>query len=369
MKDEDRQWMRRALRLAVKGFTPPNPMVGCVLVKDGIVVGEGYHPKAGEPHAEVFALRDAGERAQGATAYVTLEPCCHHGRTPPCADALIAAKVARVVVAILDNNPKVGGKGIKTLRAAGIPVELGILEAEAMQVNEAFFHFHETGRPFVTLKAAMTLDGKIATRTGDSEWITGDRARKYVHRLRAQSGAVLAGVGTMLADDPALNARLSGVKLDRQPLRVIVDSRLRTPPQAQAVRIAAAAPDFAPLLIATTENADRQNARALEQNGVEIVLLPMTPEGRVDLTALMTVLAQRQIISVFVEGGGGIHAALLENELAHKVLFFVAPKIVGGREAVTPVEGTGVGNMGAAWNVHRMEVHRFGDDLALEGYL
>lgn len=357
------------MRLAVKGFTPPNPMVGCVLVRDGVVVGAGYHAYPGQPHAEVVALRAAGATAEGATAYVTLEPCCHWGRTPPCTDALIAAKVARVVAATTDKDPRVGGQGIAKLRDAGIETTVGVLEARARQINEAFFAFHETGQPFVTLKAAMTLDGKIATHTGDSKWITGDRARRYVHQLRAQSGAVLAGVGTVLADDPALTARLPGVSLPRQPLRVIVDSRLRTPPESQAVRLAAESGGCAPLLIATTGNADERNLQHLKQNGIEIVQLPATPEGRVDLKALMAHLAARQIISVFVEGGGEIHAALLQEDLAQKVLFFIAPKLIGGRIAPTPIAGQGIARMADAIPLRLLHTRRLGADIALEAYL
>lgn len=368
MSEEDIRWMRRALHLAQKGFAPPNPMVGCVIVRKGERVGEGYHPYAGQPHAEVFALRAAGEKAQGATAYVTLEPCCHWGRTPPCTDALIAAKVARVVVAAIDKDPRVGGKGIEILRQAGIETHIGVLEAEARRVNEAFFHFHETGSSFVTLKAAMTLDGKIATRTGDSKWITGEKARRYVHLLRAQSGAVLAGVGTVLADDPALTARLPGKVLPRQPLRIIVDSHLRTPLDAQAVRIAAESDGSAPLLIATTECADSRNATLLKQKNVEIVQLKANPEGQVDLDALMEVLAGRQIISVFVEGGGAIHASLLQAKRAQKVLFFIAPKLIGGAAAPTPLEGMGVAQMADAISLRSLSVRRFGTDIALEGY-
>jgi diaminohydroxyphosphoribosylaminopyrimidine deaminase/5-amino-6-(5-phosphoribosylamino)uracil reductase len=366
---EDERWMRRALRLAVKGFTPPNPMVGCVVVKNGEIIGEGYHPVAGQPHAEVFALREAGERAEGAIAYVTLEPCCHWGRTPPCTDALIAAKVARVVAATTDNDPRVGGKGMEILRVAGIATTVGVLEEEARRVNEAFFHFHATGTPFVTLKAAMTLDGKTATRTGESQWITGPKARRQVHTLRAQSGAVLAGIGTVLADDPSLTARLPGVALPHQPLRIIVDSRLRTPPGAKAVRIAAEQPEQVPLLIATTDSADRERERELARPGVEILRLPTAAQGRVDLAALMAVLARRQIISVFAEGGGEIHAALLESGLAQKALFFIAPKIIGGRDAPTPIEGMGAAHIADLWNLESLRVRRYGADIALEGYV
>jgi len=363
---EEIRWMRRALHLAERGFTPPNPMVGCVLVRDGVNVGEGWHPYAGQPHAEVFALRAAGDRAAGATAYVTLEPCSHFGRTPPCADALIAAKVRRVVVATPDPNPKVSGRGMARLQAAGIEVVLGVLETPARRINEAFLHFHTTGGPFVTLKAAMTLDGKIATRTGDSRWITGPKARRFVHLQRARSGAVLVGIGTLLADDAQLTARLPGVTLPRQPLRIVVDSRLRTPPDCAAVRLAT--PE-APLLIATQESVDSARARALIQEGVEILSLPADITGRVDLSALIQELAKRQIISIWVEGGGELHASLLAAGLAHKAFFFIAPKLLGGKNAPTPLEGIGPGLMDEAVPLDSLAVHRFGADIAIEGHI
>ena len=366
----DAFWMRRALRLAAKGFTPPNPMVGCVIVRDGEIAGEGWHPFAGQPHAEVFALRSAGEKANGATAYVTLEPCSHWGRTPPCADALIAANVARVVAAVLDPNPKVSGSGIAKLNAAGIETTVGVLETEARKVNEAFFHFHTAHTPFVTLKSAMTLDGKIATRTGDSQWITNLPARRHVHVLRAQSGAVMVGIGTLLADDARLTARIPGIpNLPRQPLRIIVDSQLRTPPNAQAVRIAAQSPDFAPLLIATTEYADAERENVLRTPGVEICRLPADANGRVALPSLLKMLAQRQILSVLCEGGGELNAALLAANLVHKVLFFYAPKLIGGRDAPTAVEGIGKNMMAEAAILTDLRFRRFGPDFAAEGYL
>ncbi|MCS6776471.1 MAG: bifunctional diaminohydroxyphosphoribosylaminopyrimidine deaminase/5-amino-6-(5-phosphoribosylamino)uracil reductase RibD [Chloroherpetonaceae bacterium] len=361
--------MRRALRLAGKGFTPPNPMVGCVIVRDGALIAEGYHPCAGQPHAEVFALRAAGERARGATVYVTLEPCCHWGRTPPCTEALIAAGVKRVVAATTDPDPRVRGQGLAQLRAAGIRTEVGLLEEPARRLNEAFLHFQETGRPFVTLKAAMTLDGKIATRTGDSKWITGEKARRYVHRLRAQSGAVLVGVGTVLADDPALTARLPGREVPRQPLRIIVDSHLRTPPNARAVQLVTTLGEKAPLLIAAAQGAPAERAALLRERGVEVVEFAATPEGRVDLNALMAYLGEKKVISLFVEGGGTVHAAMLEARLAHRVLFFVAPRLIGGTDAPTPIEGRGVTHVAEAVPVRAMQVRRFGEDIALEGYV
>ena len=368
---DDARWMRRALRLAEKGFAAPNPMVGCVIVKDGVVVGEGYHPYAGQPHAEVFALRAAGEQARGGTAYVTLEPCCHWGRTPPCTEALKSAGVARVVAATTDNDPRVGGRGLEILRAAGIEVTVGVRETEARRVNEAFFYYHSAHMPFVTLKAAMTLDGKIATRTGDSRWITGPKARNYVHLLRAQSGAVMVGIGTLLADNARLDVRLDP-PTPRQPLRIIVDSRLRTPTDAEAVLLTEP-PHSLPLLIATTEKADPERERKLltpsRRGSLEILHLPAAQEGVVDLQALMRLLAERQIISVLAEGGGQLHAALLEAKLAQKALFFIAPKLVGGRNAPTPLEGEGIAAMQDAIALNTFTVRRFGPDIALEARL
>ncbi len=365
--------MRRALRLARNSFATPNPMVGCVLVRDGVVVGEGWTQPVGQAHAEAMALRAAGERAKGAVAYVTLEPCCHWGRTPPCSDALIAAQVARVVAATTDPNPRVSGQGIAQLRAAGVDVTVGVLEQEARVFNEAFFHFQAAKTPFVTLKSAMTLDGKIATHTGSSQWITGALARQYAHRLRAQAGAVMVGIGTLLADDAQLTARLPNLALPRQPMRIIVDSNLRTPPDCRAVRmikehdVEVNVP--APLLIATTARADGEREQVLRQAGAEVVRLPAMNDGRVNLTALMKLLAERQIISVLVEGGGELNASLLEARLAHKMLCFVAPKLIGGRDAPTPLEGMGIAQMADAILLDKLKVRRFGADIAVEGLI
>ena len=356
--------------LAQRSFATPNPGVGCVLVRENRVVGEGWTQVAGQAHAEVMALGMAGERAQGATAYVTLEPCCHWGRTPPCTDALIAAQVVRVVAATQDNDPRVGGQGLAQLDAAGITTQVGVLEARARASNAAFFHFHETLTPLVTLKAAMTLDGKIATRTGSSQWITGAKAREYVHGLRARSGAVMVGIGTLLADDAQLSARLPDAPAPRQPLRVVVDSRLRTPPACRAVRLirdtAQTNGIAAPLLIATTTEADSGREQALTEAGVEVLRLPPDSGGRVDLAALLTDLAARKIISVLVEGGGELAAGLLQQRLAHRVLFFIAPKLAGGQNAPTPIEGLGIAQMRDAIALDELNTRQFGRDLAIE---
>lgn len=356
---DDVRWMRRALRLAARGFTPPNPMVGCVLVKAGRIVGEGFHRMAGEPHAEVMALRAAGEAARGATAYVSLEPCRHYGRTPPCTAALIGAGVARVVAAVEDPNPLVAGQGLEDLRRAGIAVQTGLLTEPAAELNAAFFHYQRTGRPLVVLKAAMTLDGKIATRTGDSRWITGSRARAYVHRLRAQSGAVLVGIGTVLADDPLLTARLRGVS--RQPLRIVLDTNLRIPLTS---RLAVTA-RVSPVIVAAGTSAGADRVAAVEQLGIEVLRLPDCG-GRVALGPLLETLGRRGIISVLVEGGGAIHASFLEGRFAHRLLWFISPKVVGGRDAITPVEGSGAASLSDALPLDRLTARRLGPDFMIE---
>ncbi len=357
---EDARWMRRALRLAGHGFTPPNPRVGCVLVKDGVVVGEGFHPVAGAPHAEIFALRSAGERARGATAFVTLEPCSHFGRTPPCSNALIAAGVRRVVVAVQDPNPTVAGSGLAKLREAGVEIQAGLLEQEARDANAPFFHYQHTGIPYVALKAAMTLDGKIATRTGDSKWITGERARSYGHKMRAQYSAVLCGIGTVLADDPLLTARFPGVP--RQPVRIVLDTHLRTPEASKLVQTAREAPT---LLVAGVAH-DVGRAKILHSYGVEILSLETDTYGHIPLRLLLDELAKREIISVLVEGGGVTHAAFLDQRLVQRIFWFVAPKLAGGKDAPTPFEGTGVGRMSEAIKLEEMRFRRFADDLLIE---
>ena len=358
--EQDRVWMRRALKLAAKGFTPPNPMVGCVVVKNGKVVGQGFHPVVGQPHAEVFALRDAGDAALGADAYVTLEPCCHYGRTGPCTEALIQAGIRRVVVAAEDVDPRVAGKGLKRLMEAGIAVESGLLAAESRALNEAFFHFHTAKTPFVTLKSAMSLDGKIAAHTGASRWVTGEKARAHVHALRARAGAVMAGIGTVLADDPLLDARLTPAP-PRQPLRVIVDSHLRLPVGS---RLANSAAPERPVIVFTTEGASQSSESSLTKEGLEVIRLPER-NGSVDLVAVMRFLASRSIISVFCEGGGTLNAALLEARLAHRALFFVAPLLIGGSTAPTPVEGAGASSPSEGWELDNLKVQRFGADIAI----
>ena len=338
-------YMRRALELAARarGRTSPNPMVGAVLVKDGRIVGEGFHPRAGEPHAEIFALRQAGEAARGATLYVTLEPCCHYGRTPPCTQAIIAAGVAEVHMAMLDPNPRVAGKGKAELEAAGIRTVVGECEEEARTLNEAFVHWITTGRPFVVAKFAMSLDGKIATRTGDARWISSPEARRRVHELRDQVDAILVGAGTVIADNPQLTTRLDKPDV-RHPLRVILDSRGRIPLHARVFQ-----PDLpGQTLVATTEASPPAYRDALQARGVEVLVLPADADGRVDLDALLVALGQREVTSLLVEGGSTVLGAFFARGRVNKVLAFIAPLILGGERAPSPVGGTGVARVAEA---------------------
>ena len=358
-------FMRRALRLAALGrHASPNPMVGCVIADaDGRKAGEGWHPKPGEPHAEVFALRQAGERARGGTAYVTLEPCSHHGRTPPCADALLAAGIRRVVCAMADPDRRVSGRGFEKLRTGGVEVSVGLLETEAKALNAAYVKHRETGLPWIVLKTAMTLDGKIATANGDSKWITSPVSRLAVHRqLRDRSDAILTGLGTVLSDDPALTTRLTR-KSGRNPWRIVVDSRLRTPTSAQVVRLAA---EDGRTLIATTAGADPVRQAELEAQGCQ-VLLCKTLNGRVDLQDLLSRLGTRgDMVGVLVESGGALAASLLAQSLADRWLAFVAPKVAGGDTAPGPVGGFGIARMTDAPFVQFRRVRRCGPDIVID---
>ena len=317
--NDDTSHMRRALRLAQRGLytTTPNPRVGCVLVKDGVVVGEGWHERAGEPHAEVHALRAAGEAARGATAYVTLEPCSHHGRTPPCANALIDAGVARVVAAMEDPNPRVAGSGLAALRDAGIATEVGVEAAAAAALNAGFVSRMQRGRPWVRMKIAASLDGRTALANGVSQWITGAAARRDGHRWRARACAILTGIGTVLADDPQLTVR--GVRTTRQPRRIVVDRALETPPGARVLGADA---------LIVTASPDEPRAAALRSRGAEVLSLPDV-QGRIDLLALMAELGRREINEVHVEGGAGLNGALLDAGLVDELLVYVAPCVLG----------------------------------------
>ncbi|WP_210023389.1 MULTISPECIES: bifunctional diaminohydroxyphosphoribosylaminopyrimidine deaminase/5-amino-6-(5-phosphoribosylamino)uracil reductase RibD [unclassified Paenibacillus] len=358
----DEFYMRLALQLgaSASGQTGINPVVGCVLVKNGRVIGMGAHLKRGEAHAEVHALQMAGSEAEGSTAYVTLEPCSHHGKTPPCSDRLIREGVKRVVVAAKDPNPLVAGSGIARLRASGIEVTVGVLEHESIELNEAFNKFIVTRRPFVTVKSASTLDGKIAAKTGDSKWITSGDSRSYVHTLRHRHQAIMVGIGTVLADDPALTTRLPVPGLN--PLRVVVDSTLRIPHGARLVR-----DGETPTVVLTTDRAPQARRRELEALGVEVI--DCGPGPAVDLHAAMERLGERDIGSLLVEGGGRLSGALLEARLVDKLVLFFAPKIIGGGPAAPGnFDFSGFETMREAIRLDRLQVERFESDICITGY-
>ena len=350
----DHEFMARALQLARKGLytTTPNPRVGCVVVKDGAIVGEGWHMRAGEAHAEAHALNAAGGQAQGATVYVTLEPCSHHGRTPPCAEALIAASVARVVVAMRDPNPQVGGNGLEKLRAAGIAFEDGLMEAEARELNIGFVSRMMRGRPWVRLKVAASLDGKTALNNGKSQWITGAEARRDGHAWRARACAILTGAGTVRDDDPRLNVR--DVETSRQPLRVVVDSHLETPPQARLFEGGNA------LVAAAAE--DEAKVAALRASGAEVVVLP-NPQGKVDLPRLLEVLAGRGVNELHVEAGHKLNGSLLREGLVDELLMYFAPTLLGsGREMFPLPELT---DLAGRHDLKIVDLRRIGADIRI----
>lgn len=360
MPETDEAWMRRALRLAARGRgkTSPNPMVGCVLVKDGVAVGTGSHRRAGEPHAEILALRAAGDAARGATAYVTLEPCAHHGRTPPCCAALVAAGVSRVFAAMEDPDPRTAGKGLATLRGAGIEAESGVLEPEARKLNEQYILHRTTGRPFVTYKAGMSIDGRTAAADGSSQWITSAEARLDAHRLRAQSDAVCAGVGTVLADDPKLTVR--GVPSSKPPLRVVVDSAARTPVGAQVF-----SPD-APTVVFTAAGDGEPAVAALKEAGVEVVCVP-GEQRSVDLKEMLRILGGRGVVSLLLEGGATLAGAFAGRGLIDRYVFYLAPKLLGASVAGA-LTGWVADSITDAANLVISEVKRIGPDLRITAY-
>lgn len=358
--------MRRALELARQGegYTSPNPMVGCVVVKDGRIISEGFHERYGEFHAERNALIKCGDEAAGADLYVTLEPCCHYGKTPPCTEIILEKKIARVFVGSMDSNPLVAGKGVQILKEHGIEVETGILEAECRRLNEVFYHYIQTKTPFVVMKYAMTLDGKIACATGDSKWVTGEEARRQVQEMRRRYTGIMAGIGTVLADDPMLNCRIAqGV----DPVRIICDSGLRIPLDCRIVKTASEIPT----IVACTQkvmDAEENGGkiRKLRESGVRIV--PTRGTHRVDLKELMSILGEQQIDSILLEGGGTLNASALEAGIVNKVYAYISGKLVGGADAPSPVEGAGAAKMRDAVRLSELQISRLGDDFCICGY-
>lgn len=356
----DKSMMGYALQLAAqaRGNTSPNPMVGAVIVKDGEIVGKGLHFQAGTPHAEVNALKEAGENARGSTVYVTLEPCSHYGRTPPCTDALIKAGVARVVAAMEDPNPKVKGEGFAKLRAAGITVEIGLLEKEAQLLNEVFLYHIITKRPFVILKTAATLDGKVATHTGASKWITGETARAKVHALRGEHDAVLTGIGTILADDAQLTVRSEAIT--RQPLRVILDSYLRVPLTAKVLDA------DAPTMIFTSKDASKEKIAMLLAQGVGVKIVECK-SGKLDIQQVLDILGEKKITSVLLEAGPGLVASFFEENIINKWYHFIAPKLFGeGARSFYNFSSVNTPDMARKFNIDH--VSPIGDDIMLVLY-
>jgi diaminohydroxyphosphoribosylaminopyrimidine deaminase/5-amino-6-(5-phosphoribosylamino)uracil reductase len=358
------KYMKRALELAKKGWgrTNPNPLVGAVIVKNGVIVGEGAHEKIGSYHAEVNALNRAGDKAKGAEIYVTLEPCSHYGRTPPCAKALIEAGVSKVIVAMTDPNPKVSGRGLNMLKEAGIDVDVGIMEKEAKELNEIFIKYITRKLPFVMMKYAMSLDGKIAARTGDSKWITGEGARRYVHEIRDRVAAIMVGVNTVKADNPSLNTRLEDKK-SSDPVRIIVDSKGTIPIESNVLNIRSDAQTF----IATTDLISREKEEMLKSKGAKVIKSG-SGEGKVDLQGLMVQLYDLGIDSVLLEGGSTLNAAAIEAGIVDKALVFIAPKLIGGVQAPGPIGGKGVEKVKDAWQIYHTNVKQFEQDLLIEGY-
>jgi diaminohydroxyphosphoribosylaminopyrimidine deaminase / 5-amino-6-(5-phosphoribosylamino)uracil reductase len=359
----DETMIREALRLAAKGrgFTSPNPMVGAVVVQNGQIVGKGYHESVGSPHAELNCLRDAGEKARGATLYVTLEPCNHYGRTPPCTQAIVKAGITRVVAGMRDPNPRVEGGGIDFLRSRGIEVAADILEQECRLLNQAFIKHATTGLPLVTLKAAATLDGRIAARAGDAKWISNEHSRRFVHRLRCELDGILIGIGTALADNPLLTARFPR-KRCRQPIRIVLDSRLRLPLSHQLVQTA----QQVPVWVACSEQASAEKARQLRAAGVDLLPLPEGPNG-IKLQSLLQELGRRNLTSLLVEGGAHVLGAFLEENLADDFYFFYAPKLLGDPRAIPMISGKPKNLLAEALPVFAVRVRQFGDDVMVQG--
>lgn len=360
----DEYFMKRALELAKlkEGYTNPNPLVGAVIVKDGKIIGEGCHEYYGGPHAEVNAFKNSIEPVEGSTLYVTLEPCSHYGKTPPCVDAVIKNKVKRVVIAMKDPNPLVCGRGIEKLIQNGIEVKVGVLEDEAKKLNEIFIKYITTKLPFVILKSAITLDGKIASFSGDSKWITNEKSREYVHKIRHRVSAVMAGIGTVLMDNPSLTPRKDG-QITKSNTRVIVDTNLKIPLSLRVLDI-----KESKTIIACGENADTNKIKRLEDIGAVIIKTPLK-DNKVDIKYLLKSLGEMNIDSILLEGGGNLNFSAIKEGIVDKVMFFIAPKIIGGENAKTPVEGEGFEYIKDAVKINKLDIKTFDDDVLIEGYV
>lgn len=359
----DKAYMKIALDLAKKGrgVVNPNPMVGAVIVKDRKIIGKGYHEKCGEAHAEVNAINGATDKVEGATMYVTLEPCSHYGKTPPCVDKIIENKIAKVVIAMLDPNPLVSGSGVKKLKEAKINVVLGVLEEESKRLNEVFIKYITSKKPFVTLKTAMSLDGKIATESGESKWITGKESRKLVHKLRNEVSGIMVGVDTVIKDNPQLTCRLENGK---NPIRIITDSKLRIPINLKVIEEI----NEVRTIIATTEFADKEKIRNLEKLGVE-VLVVKSKKNKVDLQDLMSKLGELKIDSILLEGGATLNFSALNEKIVDKIQVYISPQIIGGETSKTPVGGSGIKLLKDSYKIKNLTSKFVGEDILIEGYI
>lgn len=358
-------FMKRALKIAEKGWgkTNPNPLVGAVIVKDNEIIAEGFHEALGCAHAEAAALKNACVDVRGSTLYVNLEPCSHYGRTPPCAKAIIDSGIKNVVVGMVDPNPKVSGNGIKMLKDAGINVTVGVMQNEAEKLNEIFINYITRHKPFVIMKAAMTLDGKIASVTGDSKWVSNEFSRNYVHLIRDRVSSIMVGINTVNEDNPSLTARLKS-KECTDPVRIIVDSKGRIPLESNVIQ----AKSKAGIIIATTDLIEKEKEKQLEENNVRIIKTACS-KGNVDLRELMDELYKLEIDSILLEGGGTLNYSSLEVGIVDKVMFFISPKIIGGKSAVSPVEGAGIQLMNDAFKLKDINLTKFDDDILIEGYI
>jgi len=358
------KYMKRAIEISKKGegYTNPNPLVGAVIIKNEKIIGEGYHEFYGGPHAEINAFNNATEDVKGATMYVTLEPCSHFGKTPPCANKIVEKGISKVIIGMKDPNPLVSGKGIEILRANGIEVKVEVLQEEIKKVNEIFIKYITQNKPFCILKTAMTLDGKISSYTGDSKWITNESSRKYVHQIRHKVSAIMVGIGTVLNDNPRLTTRLGDRYLD--PIRIIVDTNGRVPLDANVLNIKSKSKT----IIATTEKIDDKKIQLIKEKGGEVIITPLK-NGKVDLANLMSQLATMKIDSILLEGGSTLNYSALEHGIVDKVLFFIAPKLIGGNNAKTPVGGQGRAYIDDGFILKNMTMSKFNGDILIEGYL
>lgn len=363
MTREPEYYMRRAISLAKRGagYVSPNPMVGAVIVKDGKIVGEGYHKKAGLDHAEIVAIKMAGEHCRGASLYVNLEPCCHYGKTPPCTDAIIRAGIAEVFIGMIDPNPLVSGNGIAELRRHGINVKTGILENLCRSLNEFFIKYITTGVPFVILKMACSIDGKVATYTGDSKWISCEESRIYVHRLRSTVDGIIVGVETIIRDDPELNVRF--IKSKRHPVRIVVDSHLRIPVNARVFSSKGGR------CIVATVDGDSEKEKRLSEMGIDVLRVEGREDGRVSMKSLLYVLGKRGLSSILIEGGPEVCWSAIEEGVVDKVIFFYSPIIIGGKTSPGPIGGSGFSKLGDVRKLKNVRMRKIGEDFLLEGYL